>query len=85
MDRKASSVNTMFTNIQNLAQKGEGRYDADFLFFCIEKLNAQFGQSKRYIMCKLLESGLAAHPLYSGEVERLRSEFDAAGRSAMAK
>lgn len=65
----------MFTSIQNMARNGDDRYNAEFAYFCICRLNEKFGQSKRFIMCKLLETGLEAHGVYSSSIEEFKREY----------
>lgn len=66
----------MFTSIQAMAKTDDERYDAGFSYFCISRLNEKLGQSKRFIMCKLLESGLAANAQYAPFLSDLRKEYE---------
>ena len=69
-------INSMFTSIQAMAKTDNDRYDAGFSYFCISRLNEKLGQSKRFIMCKLLETGLAANTQYSPYLSDLRKEYE---------
>jgi hypothetical protein len=66
----------MFTSVQSMGRSGDTRYDAAFIYYCLERLNQIHGQTMRYVMCKLMETGLMAHPVYSGDLERLRREYE---------
>ena len=59
-----------------MARSGDERYGADFSYFCISRLNEILGQSKRFIMCKLLESGLLSSELYSPYLSQLKTEYE---------
>lgn len=75
-------INALLTNIENMARNGDTRYDAPLVNFCLDRLKERHGQSKRYIMCKLIESGLASHPDYAAEFEVLKSQYERlAGRT----
>jgi hypothetical protein len=73
------AVNSLATNLKNAcktgAEKWDKFYDAQFIDYCIARLNALTGQSKRFIMCKLLESALRVHDEYSGYYEQLKKEY----------
>lgn len=73
---KKKEINSMFTSIQDMARKSDHRYDAEYLYYCISRLNEIYGQSKRFVMCKLIEAGLKNHPLYSGNYDELREEYE---------
>ena len=68
-------INSMFTSIQNMARNGDNRYNAKFSYDCICWLNEKFGQSKRFIMCNLLEAGLQANGIYSSSIEEFKREY----------
>ena len=72
----AKQINSLFTNVQNLGKEEGSRYDAGFLYFCIDQLKKRHGQSKRYIMCKLIECGLESHPLYASEYDSLKRMYE---------
>lgn len=74
---EVKAINSMITSVQSMSRSGDNRYDAAFIYYCLERLNQIHGQTMRYVMCKLMETGLAAHPVYSADLERLRKEYEA--------
>ena len=74
--RSSREINSLVTSIQSMVKNGDDRYDVDYLYFSMRRLSLKFGQSMRFVMCKLLESGLHAHPSYSQCEPELREEFD---------
>lgn len=73
---EVKAINSMFTSFQSMGRNGDTRYDAAFIYYCLERLNQIHGQTMRYVMCKLMETGLMAHPVYSEDLERLRREYE---------
>lgn len=69
-------VNSMYTSILNMANEKENKYNANFLHYCISRLHEKFGQSRRYIMCRLLEKGLSSDEMYSSVLEDMKREYD---------
>ena len=73
---EASSANGLVTNFKNMVKLEPERNNAGFLDFCITRLYEMHGQSKRFIMCRLMMQGLETDPLYSQEMGRLKDEFE---------
>lgn len=73
---ETQSVNALMTNFMNMVKLDPERNNASFLDYCITRLYEKHGQTKRFIMCRLLMRGLETDPLYSNDIEELRKEFD---------
>lgn len=66
-------VNAIMTNFNNMVKEGDDRLDIGFLNYCLGRLNKENGQSRRYIMCKLLMKGLEAE--YGERLEIFRRGY----------
>ena len=73
-EKEIKSVNSIIANLDNL-KSNSGKYDSVFLHFCITELCERYGQSMRYVTCKLIESGLKSHPLYKEDFEELKLKY----------
>ncbi len=69
-------INTLSTNIANMAKSGDKRYDAPFIYFCLNRFSELYGQSIRYLMCKFILDGIKGNVEYAGQMEGLRKEFN---------
>lgn len=82
MDRKPNRdndykrMNSLITNLSNMSVEKNDRYNVNWLYYCVRRLALDNGQSMRYVLCSLLESGLRSCEKYSGQIDGLRKEFD---------
>ena len=74
----AAALNSIRNNFESMILENNERIDAGFVDYCIKQLNKIYGQTRRYIFCRLLMSGLRFDELYSQHFEKFREEYDLA-------
>lgn len=73
--KRDKEANSLYTNMSQMARSKDNKYDVSFLYYCLNRISSERGQSLRYLMCKFIKDGLEADPEYSAKLSGIRRDY----------